>query len=310
MAYRSDWIRLIRALAPKYGVDPRAALAVASAEGLSGGRGDSGTSAGPFQLHRGGALPANRDYSWAESPAGIEYALRQIGGVSKGLSGRSAVENIVRRFERPADPSGEIVRALGAYGQFGGAAPGLSMSASPTAAADPSPAPDIRNAVASGLASGKPLDLLALALQAKQQPRSPMPTNKPRPAPTAQRGSGVSGKLIGLPGQGTHTLGNWESDRAIDEALPEGTPIRAPFDGVIGTQYGSLGKSGRFAGMRLHVMGANDEAYLAHLSKLTVKPGQRVRRGQIVGYSGSANGVAHLHEALRRGNPRSLVPLT
>jgi len=41
-----------------------------------------------------------------------------------------------------------------------------------------------------------------------------------------------------------------------------------------------------------------------------IAPGARVRRGQIIGYSGSANGVAHLHEALRRGNPRSLVPLT
>lgn len=131
MANRQDWIALIRQLATKYGVDPRAALAVASSEGLSGGVGDAGTSYGPFQLHRGGALPAGRDRVWAESPAGIEYALRQIAGVAKGLSGPAAIEAIVRKFERPADPTGEIARASQAYGSFAGgggapvAAPGV-----------------------------------------------------------------------------------------------------------------------------------------------------------------------------------------
>ena len=55
--------------APRYGVDPAAALAVAAQEGLSGRVGDAGTSFGPFQLHRGGALPAGRGRAWAESNA-------------------------------------------------------------------------------------------------------------------------------------------------------------------------------------------------------------------------------------------------
>ena len=89
-------------------------------------------------------------------------------------------------------------------------------------------------------------------------------------------------------------------------SVPVGTPVYAPFDGTIGTQYGSLGKGGRFAGLRVHVQGKGNKWYGAHLSKLVAKPGQHVRAGQLIGYSGEANGVPHLHEALRKGDPRRL----
>jgi len=115
---------------------------------------------------------------------------------------------------------------------------------------------------------------------------------------------GYAGKVIGTPYHGTHTLGDWQSDNAIDLAMPVGTPIRARVDGRIGTKIGTLGKSGRFAGQRVYVIGGGDEFYYAHLSRLTVKAGQRVKAGQIIGYSGSANGVAHLHYARHHGDPR------
>jgi murein DD-endopeptidase MepM/ murein hydrolase activator NlpD len=121
----------------------------------------------------------------------------------------------------------------------------------------------------------------------------------------------VHGKVIGTPYAGTHTLGNWESDRAIDVAVPVGTPVYSPLGGVIGSQFGSLGagEGSRFAGLRLHVASPEEEWYGAHLSRFApgIKPGRRVRPGQLLGYSGSASGVAHLHEALRRGDPYSLV---
>lgn len=120
------------------------------------------------------------------------------------------------------------------------------------------------------------------------------------------------GTLIGLPGQGTHSFSeppnNWESDNAIDIAVPNGTKVLAVHGGTIGSQIGPLDSSNpRFAGNRLHLVTRNNEFYYAHLEKLSVKAGQRVRKGQLLGYSGSANGVAHLHFASKHGDPRELI---
>lgn len=108
---------VIRAYARQLGLDPRAVEAVGWAE--SGLRrnavGDQGTSFGPFQLHQGGALPKGQTAAWAGSDAGILYAMRQMSKVARGLSGQEAVDAIVRKFERPAEPGQEIVRAMKYY---------------------------------------------------------------------------------------------------------------------------------------------------------------------------------------------------
>ena len=116
-------VQQIAAGAQSRGLDPKAVLAVASQEGLGGGVGDNGTSFGPFQLHIGGALPASvaakgATYAeaWAWSPAGINYALDNIAKVAHGLSGASAIDAIVRRFERPLHPGNEVAGATAAYG--------------------------------------------------------------------------------------------------------------------------------------------------------------------------------------------------
>ena len=104
------------------GLDPNAVIAVSRAEGLGGGIGDQGTSFGPFQLHQGGAYPSwapqnpAAAQAWAWSPAGLKYALGGINNVASGLRGGSAIANIVKRFERPADPTGEIARAASYLG--------------------------------------------------------------------------------------------------------------------------------------------------------------------------------------------------
>ena len=116
---KSSWVSQIKRLAPKYGLDPAAVLAVASTEGLSGAVGDSGTSFGPFQLHVGGALPEGKSRAWAESPAGIDYAMRKIASVARGLKGNAAIAAIVRRFEIPAKPGAEINKAQSRYGNVG-----------------------------------------------------------------------------------------------------------------------------------------------------------------------------------------------
>ncbi len=120
---------------------------------------------------------------------------------------------------------------------------------------------------------------------------------------------GKTGKLIGTPYSGTHTLGNWESDNAIDLGVPKGTPVYATEDGTIGSQIGSLGAASgsRFAGLRLHLASAKNEWYYAHLEKLSVHAGEHVRAGQLLGYSGEANGVQHLHIASKHGSPLGLT---
>lgn len=104
--------------APLYGLDAAAVLAVSQAEGFGGGIGDSGTSFGPWQLHIGGALPAAigaqgsaAANAWAWSQEGVNYALQQMAGVAKGLTGGDAVKAIVTNFERPANPLAEISAA-------------------------------------------------------------------------------------------------------------------------------------------------------------------------------------------------------
>lgn len=118
----------------------------------------------------------------------------------------------------------------------------------------------------------------------------------------------VRGKVVGLPYQGSHTMyGNWESDNAIDIAVPYGTPIFAVADGVIGSQIGPLNsKDPHLEGSRVHLVTAHNEVYYAHLSKYVVRAGEHVRAGQLIGYSGRANGLDHLHIAVESGSPVNL----
>ena len=115
--------------------------------------------------------------------------------------------------------------------------------------------------------------------------------------------------LFRSPYSGSHTLyGNWESDNAIDISAPIGTAVYAIAAGRIGSKLGPLGSSDpHLQGQRLHLVIKGNEFYYAHLSRIVVKRGQRVKAGQLIGYSGSANRVAHLHIASRRGDPRRLL---
>ena len=111
-------------------------------------------------------------------------------------------------------------------------------------------------------------------------------------------------RVIGSPYGGTHTRGNWESDNALDIAAPMGTPVLAIHAGTIGSRIGAIGSSdSALAGLRANLTGANGvSAYYAHLSRLVVRAGQRVVAGQVLGYSGAANGVEHLHFAVSPPN--------
>ena len=109
--------------------------------------------------------------------------------------------------------------------------------------------------------------------------------------------------LIGFPGGGTHSWtvdpNNWQSDNAWDFGLPFGTPLVAVADGVIGDKIGpiSTDPNSRFGGLRCYLKTADNEFYYAHLSKFApgTKAGAHVKQGDVIGFSGSASGVNHLH---------------
>jgi len=103
---------------------------------------------------------------------------------------------------------------------------------------------------------------------------------------------------------------NWESKNAWDLYVPYGTPIYAVEDGTIGSQFGPLDSSDpKLAGLRLHLATKGNEFYYAHMSEFApgIKPGVHVQKGQLLGYSGAANGVNHLHLGSEYGNPASFI---
>jgi phage-related protein len=120
----------IIAAAKKYGIDAKAAIAVAMTEGgtsFGGPAGDKGTSFGPFQMHIGGANPygdPQQASAFANSIKGIDYALRKMAEAgAKGLTGLAAIKQIVGGpgwgFERPANSAAEVAKAFGYFKELG-----------------------------------------------------------------------------------------------------------------------------------------------------------------------------------------------
>lgn len=95
-------------------------------------------------------------------------------------------------------------------------------------------------------------------------------------------------------------LGGRRQHKGIDLAAPTGTPIYATADGIVG-------KAQWFSTYGLYVEiahGAQLETRYAHMSQLAVAPGQRVRKGEVIGYVGSTGRSTgpHLHYEVRIGD--------
>ena len=95
----------------------------------------------------------------------------------------------------------------------------------------------------------------------------------------------------------------------IDIPVVSGTPIYAAADGEILTAKWNnpLIKSGKLAGYGLYVFlydpATNQSVLYAHLSQLNVRAGQRVRKGDIIAYSGNTGNSdgPHLHIGFYEG---------
>ena len=96
------------------------------------------------------------------------------------------------------------------------------------------------------------------------------------------------------------------SHQGNDILAPQGTPIRAPFDGTARESSNSLG------GLSVHVYAPNgDYVYNAHLSRYAGVSG-RVRAGQIIGYVGDTGnargGPYHNHFEYHPGGGSAVSP--
>ncbi len=89
--------------------------------------------------------------------------------------------------------------------------------------------------------------------------------------------------------------------KGIDFAAPTGTPIYATADGIVK----SAGSSNGYGNMVMINHGNGYETLYGHMSKIKVRNGQRVKRGDIIGNVGSTgmSTGAHLHyEIHENGN--------
>ncbi|MCI0569957.1 MAG: M23 family metallopeptidase [Myxococcaceae bacterium] len=112
--------------------------------------------------------------------------------------------------------------------------------------------------------------------------------------------------------QGHNTGSHLQYDTdAWDFRMPEGTPVVAAQDGVVRMARGDSTVGGcdvRFASFANYVVvdhGGGTETQYLHFQEVVVKPGQRVRKGELLGYSGNTGWScgAHLHfkVATRKG---------
>ncbi len=101
-------------------------------------------------------------------------------------------------------------------------------------------------------------------------------------------------------------LGFTRMHKGIDIGTPWGTPVHAPADGTI--VY--AGRAGGYGNLIKMAHGGNIVTCYGHLSRFATRSGQRVSRGEVIGYSGNSGMSTgpHLHwEVLRGGvavNPR------
>jgi murein DD-endopeptidase MepM/ murein hydrolase activator NlpD len=94
-------------------------------------------------------------------------------------------------------------------------------------------------------------------------------------------------------------LGGYRPHLAVDYGAPIGTPVRAVADGVV-TQAGWNGGYGISITLR---HGRGYETMYNHLSKVDVRPGERVRQRQVIGRVGSTglSTAPHLDYRVRKG---------
>ncbi len=99
-------------------------------------------------------------------------------------------------------------------------------------------------------------------------------------------------------GMRTHpVLGGRRNHKGVDLSAPTGTPIYATADGFV-SKAGPFSSYGNFVSIE---HGAQLQTRFAHMSRIAVESGSRVKKGEIIGYVGSTGRSTgpHLHYEVR-----------
>jgi murein DD-endopeptidase MepM/ murein hydrolase activator NlpD len=104
----------------------------------------------------------------------------------------------------------------------------------------------------------------------------------------------------GFGGRRDPFTGERSSHQAVDISSDMGQPITAPADGVVAKAEWANG----YGNVIFVSHGYGFSTRYAHLSKFNVKPGEQVKRGQVIGYVGSTGRSTgpHLHYEVRLNN--------
>lgn len=118
----------------------------------------------------------------------------------------------------------------------------------------------------------------------------------------------VNGRLLSNFGEREDPFsGRGKIHTGVDISAVTGTPVHAAADGVVfNAEY-----SGFYGKLVIIDHGNGMRTWYAHLSHFDVIPGQEIRRGEILGYSGATGRVTspHLHFEVRMGgNPVNPSP--
>jgi murein DD-endopeptidase MepM/ murein hydrolase activator NlpD len=191
------------------------------------------------------------------------------------------------------------------------APPALPAPAAPAPARAPqhvAAAPPAAPAVKPQVAAPKVVQVVAPKVAQVEPPQSARvvtPAADPAPEPTLSAPAANSAVSFRWPVRGRVIAGfgpkpNGQQNDGINVSVPEGTPIKAAEDGTVAYAGSELKGYGNLVLVR-HSNGFVT-AY-AHASELSVKKGDTVKRGQVIGRAGATGNVTspQLHFEVRRG---------
>lgn len=317
-------------IARKYGIDPRLFRRVISAE--SGWNPTAGSPAGArglTQLMPGTArgLGVHNILDPAQNLEGgakyLSQQLKRFKSPKLALAAYNAGPGAVQKYGGVppfSETRNYVTKILGGYGGSGSVAPGAGPAVPPAAgtpgAADLAPAAgslDVRrlmgilNAQRQRVLRGempgpgyqRELGRLVQGALSGARVKSAGQQVGAQVASTAQTVTGVPGGLTmggGPEGHHSRALGNWQSDDAYDLMGKAGQSIYSPIGGTVVKISGQPGGKPGFAGYGITVRTPQGDLFFKHLGSANVKPGQRIKPGQLIGtLDPSTAGGPHLH---------------